>query len=397
MQLQMNERYDRRPHQQQQNDHNLERVATQTLEFHYPTDIQERQHQQRAWVSRDGISKPETRRMSTANTSNNTDSAIGAPVSATLPTLSRQDRDDSRPQQYPSPSSPHATSATSSPIPTPSPRNGRAGYQLSLPIPQLQRSEWVNLEGLVECALSSLGKDECTGISELGKLCDTLITYSSRSCFDHILYRSSHVPNRAFRCCCSAEGSILPLRKADCAWGCGGGRVGDGMGSRGGNGRWFWVIPSRRERMFQALTAQRAADQRREYVPNLTYLHILSTYISPFPLPIEAAFVWETEGVAVETKPETTIWTGFRRSHPRLTVVSCFLVLCPEQLCTFSGSFSSLCLSPCIRKCICIVLFSIFAVFCSTFCLFDYKFVHRKFSKKISYFTHAHPVADFLT
>ncbi|CCX32664.1 Similar to Altered inheritance of mitochondria protein 9, mitochondrial; acc. no. C5DBS6 [Pyronema omphalodes CBS 100304] len=107
--------------------------------------------------------------MSTANTSNNTDSAIGAPVSATLPTLSRQDRDDSRPQQYPSPSSPHATSATSPPIPTPSPRNGRAGYQLSLPIPRLQRSEWVNLEGLVECALSSLGKDECTGISELGR------------------------------------------------------------------------------------------------------------------------------------------------------------------------------------------------------------------------------------
>lgn len=36
-------------------------------------------------------------------------------------------------------------------------------------IRRLQRSEWVNLEGLVEVAILELRKEECTAICELGK------------------------------------------------------------------------------------------------------------------------------------------------------------------------------------------------------------------------------------
>ncbi|KAL7273106.1 hypothetical protein RUND412_004065 [Rhizina undulata] len=53
----------------------------------------------------------------------------------------------------------------------PPPRNRR----LSLPrdlrydISRLQRSDWVNLDALVSCAVSKLGKEKCVGISELGR------------------------------------------------------------------------------------------------------------------------------------------------------------------------------------------------------------------------------------
>lgn len=39
---------------------------------------------------------------------------------------------------------------------------------LKYDISRLQRSDWVNLEGLATCATSRLGKERCVGISELG-------------------------------------------------------------------------------------------------------------------------------------------------------------------------------------------------------------------------------------
>ncbi|KAF8250644.1 hypothetical protein K440DRAFT_127535 [Wilcoxina mikolae CBS 423.85] len=169
MQLQMtSQRYDRQ--QQQQHDQSPERVSKMNPEFHYPTEIQERQYQQRT-RNRDGMSKAGSRRMSSGSIN---DSATGA--AKTTPLHSRRDRDDCcHLHSPPSSPRPHGTTTPSAPA-SPSQRNGRAGHRLSLSIPRLLRSDWVSLEGLVSCALSCLRKEECTRISELGKFCDVLIT-----------------------------------------------------------------------------------------------------------------------------------------------------------------------------------------------------------------------------
>ncbi|KAF8541570.1 hypothetical protein BDD12DRAFT_494187 [Trichophaea hybrida] len=160
MQLQMtSQRYDRQ--QQQQHDQSPERVSKMNPEFHYPTEIQERQYQQRT-KNRDGMSKAGPRRMSSGSINDN---ATGA--AKTTPLHSRRDRDDCchlhSPPSSPRPHGTNTPSATASP----SQRNGRAGHRLSLSIPRLLRSDWVSLEGLVSCALSCLRKEECTRISEL--------------------------------------------------------------------------------------------------------------------------------------------------------------------------------------------------------------------------------------
>ena len=215
MQLQMqSQRYDRQQHQR--TERSPERTPLNTdYRFDFATEIQPRyqhqqqnqhqfqnpsqnqQHQQRA-RDRDDMSKAGARRMSINGGNTN-----GYNVNDSIRT-----RDDGC-QLHSPPSSPRLlpTSTSANTITrTTAPRNGRAEHRLTLPISgRLLRSDWVNLEGLIQCALGCLGKEECTGISELGTFhflhlrnIPFLLAISARFILpDHIFCEVRDVLNRA--------------------------------------------------------------------------------------------------------------------------------------------------------------------------------------------------------
>jgi len=207
MQLQMqSQRYDRQQqHQHQQHQHHhhhhhqrTERSPERTPSlnpdygFEFTTDIQARyqpshsqhqcqfqtpsqnQHQQHRPRDRNDMSMAGACRM-LANAGSTNSTTTKDPF---------RGRDDGR-QLHSPPSSPRllpttstlaastctstAQSANTTPPRTTAPRSGRTEHRLTLPISgRLLRSDWVNLEGLIRCASACLGKEECTGISELG-------------------------------------------------------------------------------------------------------------------------------------------------------------------------------------------------------------------------------------
>ncbi|RPB01098.1 hypothetical protein L873DRAFT_1788419 [Choiromyces venosus 120613-1] len=114
---------------------------------------------------------------SNSSSSNDTNSSSGSSIATVNETTHR---DASKPFSSPAPPCPTAAAsaspantATATSIPPshksqkqqlPSVSCNNLKYDLS----RLQRSDWVNLEGLATSAASRLGKEKCVGISELG-------------------------------------------------------------------------------------------------------------------------------------------------------------------------------------------------------------------------------------